>query len=98
MFAPLLVMMDLQGKRRTDRLSLDPAELASQMSFPRSAVTAGALSARRATGGGAHRAVADVAGILAPGEVLRPAVAQADVVILDGTGVRAGPLRLGAAW
>lgn len=96
-FAPLLVMMDLQGKRRTDRLSLDLAELASQMSFARSASTAESLSARRATGGAAHRAMADIAGVLAPGGVLGPAVGHADVVILDGTGVRAGPLRLGAA-
>jgi hypothetical protein len=96
-FAPLLVMMDLSGKRRTDRLSLDLAELASQMSFARSASTAELLSARSATGAAAHRAVADVAGALAPGGALGPAVGQADVVILDGTGVRAGPLRLGAA-
>lgn len=95
-FAPLLVLMDLHGRRRTDRLTLDLAELASQMSFARSARTAGALSGREATGGGAHRAVADVAGMLAPEGRIGPAVERADVVILDGTGVRAGPSRLGA--
>lgn len=95
-FAPLLVLMGLHGKRRTDRLSLDLAELSSQMSFRRAAQVAGDLSGRKASGGGAHRAMADIAGIVAPDGVLGPAVAQADVVILDGTGVRAGPLRLGA--
>lgn len=95
-FAPLLVMLDLQGKRRTDRLSLDLAELASQMSFRRSATVAETFSGRRASGGGAHRAMADIAAIVAPDGIIGPAVAQADVVILDGTGVRAGTRRLGA--
>ena len=65
-FAPLLVMLELQGKRRTDRLSLDLAELASQMSFRRSATVAETFSGRRASGGGAHRAMADIAAIIAP--------------------------------
>ena len=95
-FAPLLVMLDLQQRRRTDRLSLDLAELASQMSFARSARVASSLSGRRGTSGGAHQALADIAAILAPDGRLGPAVERADVVILDGTGVRAGPLRLGA--
>lgn len=95
-FAPLLVMLDLRQRRRTDRLSLDLAELASQMSFDRSARVAESLSGRRATSGGAHRATADIAAVIAPGGRLGPAVDHADVVILDGTGVRAGPLRLGA--
>src|SRR5664280_2465365 len=34
-FAPLLVILGLSGKRRTDRLSLDLAELGTQMSFAR---------------------------------------------------------------
>jgi hypothetical protein len=34
-FAPLLLMLDLSGKRRTDRLMAELAELASQMSFAR---------------------------------------------------------------
>jgi len=92
----LLELMDLQGKRRTDRLTLDVAELAAQMSFQRASDVARGLSARSASPGGAHRAVAEVAAWLAPEGRLDSAVAHADVVILDGTGVRAGPLRLGA--
>lgn len=95
-FAPLLELMDLHGKRRTDRLTLDLAELAAQMSFRRAASVAGELSGRRATGGGAHQSMAEIGGMLAPDGRLGAAVAGADVVILDGTGVRAGPLRLGA--
>ena len=95
-FAPLLVMLDLQGKRRTDRLSLDLAELASQMSFRRSATVAETFSGRQTSGGGAHRAMADIAAIVAPDGKLGPAVRHADVVILDGTGVRAGTRKLGA--
>lgn len=95
-FAPLLVMMDLHGKRRTDRLSLDLAELSSQMSFRRAADVAKTFSGRRASGGGAHQSMADIAAVLAPEGMLGPAVAQADVVILDGTGVRAGTRKLGA--
>lgn len=95
-FAPLLELMDLHGKRRTDRLTMDLAELAAQMSFERSAATAKALSARPATAGSAHHSLADVAGVLAPAGRIGPAVPRADVVILDGTGVRAGTRRLGA--
>src|SRR5450759_4849873 len=36
-FAPLLVILGLSGKRRTDRISLDLAELGTQMSFARPA-------------------------------------------------------------
>ncbi len=88
--------MDLQGKRRIDRLSLDLAELSSQMSFRRAADVANGLSGRKASGGGAHQSMADIAAVLAPNGMLGPAVAQADVVILDGTGVRAGTRKLGA--
>jgi hypothetical protein len=95
-FAPLLVMLDLQQRRRTDRLSLDLAELASQMSFQRSADVAAEFSGRRATGGGAHQAMGDVAGMLASAGAIGPAVSRAEVVILDGTRVRAGALKLGA--
>lgn len=95
-FAPLLVLMDLQGKRRTDRLSLDLAELSSQMSFRRAADIAETFSGRKTSGGGAHQSMADIAAILAPEGMFGPAVAQADVVILDGTGVRAGTRKLGA--
>jgi hypothetical protein len=95
-FAPLLVMLDLEQRRRTDRLSLDLAELASQVSFKRAATMASELSARPATPGGAHMATADIAAVVAPDGRIGPAVERADVVVLDGTGVRAGKLRLGA--
>jgi hypothetical protein len=95
-FAPLLLMLDLSGKRRTDRLVIELAELASQMSFAR----AGAIAASfglPGSGGRAHSAVADLAPLLA--EIGRPEVpgapAGADVVILDGTGMRASSRRLG---
>ena len=39
-FAPLLLMLDLTGRRRTDRLAVDLAELAGQMSFARAAAVA----------------------------------------------------------
>lgn len=95
-FAPLLELMDLHGKRRTDRLSLDLAELSAQMSFRRAADVAKNLSGRQASGGGAHQAMADIAAVVAPDGIIGPAVTAADVVILDGTGVRAGTRRLGA--
>ncbi len=95
-FAPLLLMLDLSGKRRTDRLMAELAELASQMSFAR----AGAVAASFGLPGSAgrtHQAVADLAPLL--DSIGRPEVpgapAGADVVILDGTGMRASPRRLG---
>ena len=95
-FAPLLLMLDLSGRRRTDRLMAELAELASQMSFAR----AGAIAASfglPASAGRAHAAVADLAPQLA--EIGHPASlgapAGADVVILDGTGMRASSRRLG---
>ena len=36
-FAPLLIMLGLSGKRRTDRLTVDLAQMASQVSFARTA-------------------------------------------------------------
>ena len=50
MFAPLLLMLDLSGKRRSDRLAVDLAELASQMSFARAGQT-GDYSLWEITGG-----------------------------------------------
>jgi hypothetical protein len=95
-FAPLLFLLDLSGRRRTDRLMVELAELAAQMSFAR----AGAVAASFGVPGSAgrvHSAVADLAPLLA--EVGRPeapgAPTGADVVILDGTGMRAGSRRLG---
>lgn len=95
-FAPLLLLLDLSGRRRTDRLMVELAELATQMSFAR----AGAVAAQfgvPGTAGRAHSAVADLAPMLdgvgcadLPG-----APGRAEVVVLDGTGMRAGRRRLG---
>jgi hypothetical protein len=101
-FAPLLLMLDLTGRRRTDRLAVELAELASQMSFARAGDLAGRFGLV-ASAGRAHQAVADIAPLL--DGIGRPELGQigrAPVVILDGTGVRAGPRRLGVncniAW
>lgn len=95
-FAPLLLMLDLSGKRRTDRLMVELAELASQMSFARAGAVAASFGLT-ASAGRAHAAVADLAplldGIGRPGTPAAPT--GADVVILDGTGMRASPRRLG---
>ena len=94
-FAPLLLMLDLTGKRRTDRLSLELAELATQMSFAR----AGAVASRfglPGSAGRAHHAVADLAPRLqAIGRPDAGGPRRADVVVLDGTGMRASSRRLG---
>jgi hypothetical protein len=96
-FAPLLLMLDLSRRRRTDRLAVDLAELAAQMSFARAAAI-GARFGLPASPGRAHQAVADVAplldGVGLPELDPRPGP---PVVILDGTGMRAGPRRLGVA-
>ena len=144
-FAPLLGMLGLEGKRKTDRLTLDLAELGSQMSFARAGTISRGLGGTDATGGAAHTAVADVAALLrGPAEgdsaegssaegsssegsegsggaagvedlqkvtdggggaadaaaravfgVLGPAHTSPDVVLLDGTGTRAGSTRSG---
>src|SRR5664280_380754 len=60
-FAPLLVILGLSGKRRTDRLSLDLAELGTQMSFARAGRVDAELAGTSATAGQAHNAMADVA-------------------------------------
>jgi len=94
-FAPLLIMWGLSGKRRTDRLTLDLADLAAQMSFARAAKVAVGFG-RQASAGGAHGAVAEVAGMLRGNTAsLGPGAQSAPVVILDGTRVRAGTNRLG---
>jgi hypothetical protein len=95
-FAPLLLMLDLSGKRRTDRLMAELAELASQMSFARAGALAVAFGLP-GSAGRAHGAVADLAPLLE--SIGRPdlpgSAAGAEVVILDGTGMRASPRRLG---
>ena len=95
-FAPLLLLLDLSGRRRTDRLMVELAELATQMSFARAGAVAAQFGAP-GTAGRAHSAVADLAPMLdgvgcadLPG-----APGRAEVVILDGTGMRAGRRRLG---
>jgi hypothetical protein len=101
-FAPLLLMLGLAGKRRTDRLTVDLAELGTQMSFARAARLDAQLAGTNATAGQAHGALADVAAILTgpagpddePG-TLGAAHPSPDVVLLDGTGVRAGKAKNG---
>lgn len=61
-FAPLLLMLGLSGKRRTDRLTVDLAELGTQMSFARAARIDDQLAGTGASAGQAHHALADVAG------------------------------------
>ena len=72
-FAPLLVILGLSGKRRTDRLSLDLAELGTQMSFARAARVDDELAGTGATPGQVHNAVADVAALLTGGHEPAPA-------------------------
>jgi hypothetical protein len=95
-FAPLLLLLDLSGKRRTDRLMIELAELASQMSFARAGAVAASFGVP-GSAGRAHGAVADLAPLL--DGIGRPEVpgapTGADVVILDGTGMRASSRRLG---
>jgi hypothetical protein len=95
-FAPLLLMLDLTGKRRTDRLMVELAELASQMSFARAGAIAAAFGVP-GSAGRAHAAVADLAPMLdgIGCADLPQAPTGADVVILDGTGMRASSRRLG---
>src|SRR5674536_350623 len=68
-FAQLLVILGLSGKRRTDRLSLDLAELGTQMSFARAGRVDAELAGTSATAGQAHNAMADVAALLTGGHV-----------------------------
>lgn len=86
-FAPLLVMLDVMGQRRTDRLSVDLAELASQMSFAKAAAVSRGFGVTASTAG-AYQALADVAALLGSGG--RLAGDRVDVVLLDGTLVRVG--------
>src|SRR5450759_5260485 len=71
-FAPLLVILGLSGKRRTDRLSLDLAELGTQMSFARAGRVDAELAGTSATAGQAHNAMADVAALLTGGPEPEP--------------------------
>lgn len=60
-----LVMLGLSGRRRTDRLMVDLAELSSQVSFARAGRLSAQLAGTGATGGQAHHATADLAALLA---------------------------------
>lgn len=81
-------MLGLSGKRRTDRLTVDLAELGTQMSFARAARE---LAGTSATPGQAHGAVADVAALMTgPKGTFGAGHHSPDVVMWDGTGVRAG--------
>ena len=94
-FAPLLLMLDLSGKRRTDRLMIELAELASQMSFARAGAVAAPFGAP-GSAGRAHSAVADLAPLLDGDRPARCRCAdRRRWSILDGTGMRAGRRRLG---
>lgn len=94
-FAPLLMLLDMTGKRRTDRLMVELAELASQMSFARAGQVAGSFGLP-GSAGRAHAAVADLAPLLSAADRGHHAAATSPpVVVLDGTGVRAGSRRLG---
>ena len=94
-FAPLLLMLDLSGRRRSDRLAVDLAELASQMSFARAGAVARSFGVPGSVGR-AHQAVADLAPRLdSVGHAELGGPARAAVVVLDGTGIRAGRRRLG---
>src|SRR5664279_2140833 len=108
-FGPLLVILGLSGKRRTDRLSLDLAELGTQMSFARAGRVDAELAGTSATAGQAHNAMADVAALLTGGhepdepdepdadrpeddqpEDDQPAVADADAADEPGDGQPGG--------
>lgn len=91
-FAPLLALLGLVWVRRTDRLTIDLAETATHMSYGRTAATHTRLTGAAPTGSQAHAAIADIAAILGD---LAPATTRVPVVMLDGTGVRAGDRKLG---
>jgi hypothetical protein len=89
-FAPLLVMLGLSGKRRTDRLTVDLAELGTQVSVPRGAGLSRELAGTSATAGQAHHALTDTAAPLAGVDAtMGSGHPSPDVVMLDGTGARA---------
>jgi hypothetical protein len=91
-FAPLLGMLGLAFKRRSDRLTVELATTATEVSYGRTAALHRRLSAARPTAVQAHAAIADIAAMLGD---LGPAEVNPKVVLLDGTGVRAGTNRLG---
>jgi hypothetical protein len=92
-FAPLLALLGIPaGVRRSDRLSFTLADLATLVSYRAAARIGREVGGLEVSAGGAHAAIADVAGLL--GE-LPPADDAPEVVLLDGTGGRAGDGKLG---
>src|SRR5450759_2779563 len=89
-FAPLLVILGLSGKRRTDRLSLDLAELGTQMSFARAGRVDAELAGTSAKAGQAHNAMADVAALLTGGHEPEPDDDQPGAAAAGGGGSVAG--------
>ena len=89
-FAPLLQMLGLSDKWRTDRLTVDLADLSTQVSFARAGQISAELAGTSATGRQAHNAVADVAALLTGTDsTLGAGHPRPDVMQLDGTEVRA---------
>jgi hypothetical protein len=87
----LLIMLGLSGKRRTDRLTVNLAELGTQVSFARAAGLSRELAGTTATAGKAHHALADTAALLTGTDgTLGPGHPSPEVVMLDGTGARTG--------
>lgn len=92
-FAPLLSLLGIPpGVRRTDRLAFVLAELGGQVSYARAGRLAESITASPVTAGRAHASLRHVTSLLGQ---IDPAGQTAEVVLLDGTGVRAGPRRLG---
>ena len=80
----------------TDRLTVDLAELDTQVSFARTGQISRELAGTSATAGQAHNAVADLAGLLSGADgTLGPGHPSRDVVVFDGTGARAGTTKNG---
>jgi hypothetical protein len=74
---------------------VDLADLSTQASSPPGQISRESAETG-ATGGQAHNAVADMAALLTGTESMRgPGHPRPDVVVLDGTGVRAGDNRNG---
>ena len=81
----------LSGKRRTDRLTVDLAELGTQVSFARTGQISRQVTGPAATAGQAHNALADTAAVLTGADgTPGPGHPSPDVVAFDGTGARAG--------
>jgi hypothetical protein len=95
--APLLIMIGLSGKRRTDRLTVDPAKLSTQVSSARAAGLSHQLTGINATAGQAHNALADTAALLTDQDgTLGPGYRSPDVVALMAP--EPAPERTATGW